>query len=140
MIPGRGQFRPHLHEGWLKKFFPFFLLFIILTGCSYTSTPALASGVEGHVTIGPICPVVQINNPCPDKPYQATLTILDARGKKILKFQTDANGYFHVALAAGDYVMHPESPNVMPHAPGQSFTVMADKFTRLDITYDSGIR
>jgi hypothetical protein len=92
------------------------------------------------VSLGPTCPVVQIDHPCPDKPYQAALSILDTHGKSILKFQTDANGDYHVPLAPGDYVMHPESPAVMPHASDQPFTVMPDQFTKLDITYDSGIR
>ena len=92
------------------------------------------------MTIGPTCPVIQVDNPCPDKPYQAFLTVLDSRGRKVTRFQTDSNGYFHIALKAGEYVMHPESPAIMPYAADQSFTVQADQFATLDIVYDSGIR
>ncbi len=92
------------------------------------------------MTIGPTCPVEQISDPCSDKPYQATLSILNKGGKTLLEFQTDADGYYHIAFAPGEYVMHPESPNVMPHAPEQAFTVLPDQYTTLDITYDSGIR
>ncbi len=92
------------------------------------------------MTIGPTCPVVQIDDPCPDKPYQATLSILDKHGKSILKFQTDANGYYHVPVAPGGYVLHPELPAGIPHAFEQSFIVSPDQFTTLDVTYDSGIR
>lgn len=92
------------------------------------------------MTLGPTCPVENINDPCPDKPFQATLTVLDPHGKKVTQFQTDANGYYRESLAPGDYVMHPESPNVMPHAAEQPFTVQADRFTVVDIVYDSGIR
>ncbi len=117
------------------------LLFVLyLSSCGPSTTPVLTGGVEGHVTNGPTCPVENVSDPCPDKPYQATLTVLDLHGKKVTQFQTDANGYYHVSLAPGDYVMHPESPNIMPHAAEQPFTVQADQFTTLDIVYDSGIR
>jgi len=116
------------------------LFCFLLAACGPSSTPNSTSGVEGHVTVGPTCPVVQIDNPCPDKPYQATLSILDKRGKNILKFQTDANGYYHTQLAPGDYILRPESPGVMPHAPEQPFTVSPDEFTTVDVVYDSGIR
>jgi hypothetical protein len=124
----------------MKRFTLLVALFLTLVGCTPASTPVANSGIEGHVFIGPACPVVQVGNPCPDKPFQATMSILDTHGKKILKFQTDANGYFHIPLAAGEYILHPESPAVMPHAPEQTFTVMAGEFLTLNVTYDSGIR
>ncbi len=124
----------------LKSSILFFLLAILLSGCAPASTSVPTSGVEGHVTLGPACPVVQASDPCPDKPYQATLTVLTPQRKKIAQFQTDANGYYHEALEPGDYILHPESPGVMPHAPEQPFTVQAGQFTTLDIVYDSGIR
>ncbi len=120
----------------------FLLIFLLVSGCSSLSAPTQAdSGIDGQVTIGPTCPVVQINNPCPDKPYQATLTVLTASNhRKIIQFKTDANGYFRIALAPGEYILHPESPNVMPHAQDIPFSVVGGKYTRVDITYDSGIR
>ncbi len=121
----------------LKYLFP--LLLFIITACIPTSTPP-NSGIEGNVTVGPMCPVVQINNPCPDKPYQTTLTVLTTDQQKVKQFETDANGYFHVALPTGEYILHPESPNIMPHARDISFSVVEGKYTRLDVTYDSGIR
>jgi hypothetical protein len=124
----------------LRKFLAFLVFVLLLVGCGPSSTAEPASGVEGHVTIGPVCPVVQVDNPCPDKPFQATLTVLNPRGKKVTSFQTDTDGFYHVPLKPGDYVMHPESPNVMPSATDQPFTVLAEQFTTLDIAYDSGIR
>ena len=124
----------------MKKYLCLIGIFLSLVGCGPSSTPVITSGVEGYVFIGPTCPVVQAGNPCPDKPYQATLSVLDTHGKKILKFQTDINGTFHVPLATGEYILHPESPGVMPNAPEQPFTILAGQFTKLNITYDSGIR
>lgn len=120
----------------LKLLFTLFAL--LLTACAPTPTD---SGIEGHITIGPTCPVMQIGNPCPDRPYQATLTVLTSISKhKVTQFRTDSNGYFRVALSPGEYTLHPESPNVMPHAADVPFAVEAHQFTRVDIVYDSGIR
>jgi len=105
----------------------------------FTSMPA-DSGIEGNVTIGPVCPVVQLNDPCPDQPYQATLTVLTPDQHMVLQFQTDLNGHYRVDLAPGEYILHPESPNVMPHAADIPFVLRAHQFQRLDIVYDSGIR
>lgn len=121
-----------------------FLLLLLLLAAACSPFPLLTptdSGIEGHVTIGPMCPVMQIGNPCPDKPYQAPLTVLTTTsGHKVIQFQTDGNGYFRVALAPGEYILRPQSPNVMPRAADIPFTVDAHQFTRVDVVYDSGIR
>jgi hypothetical protein len=114
------------------------LLVVLTVGCS--SRTSENTGLAGHVLIGPACPVEQLNNRCPDKPYQAVLSVFDANRRKIVKFQTDANGYFHQALGPGIYILHPESPGVMPVAPEQTFSVLSGQFTQLTVTYDSGIR
>jgi hypothetical protein len=115
------------------------LLVVLIVGCSPTIPEN--TGIAGHVLIGPVCPVEQLNNPCPDKPYQVTLSVLDANNRRtIVKFQTDASGNFHQALLPGRYILHPESPRVMPVAPEQTFSVLSGQFTQLTVTYDSGIR
>jgi hypothetical protein len=115
-------------------------LILLFAACIPTLTPT-DSGIEGHVMIGPTCPVVQIGNPCPDKPYQATLIIVTSTsGLKVVQFEADSNGYFRVALPSGEYILHPESPNVMPRASDIRFTVEAHQFTRVDVVYDSRIR
>lgn len=120
----------------------FSIVLFLMTACSTLQVPQPTdTGIEGHVSIGPMCPVVQIGKPCPDKPYQATLTILIPAGRnKVLQFQTDSIGTFHKALAPGEYILHPESPDVMPHAAEIYFVVHAHQFTRIDVIYDSGIR
>jgi hypothetical protein len=124
----------------MRSIFVLSILAVLLTAC--LPTPMLTdSGIEGQVTIGPTCPVMQINDPCPDRPYQATLTILSGFSHlRVIQFQTDANGYFRVALSPGEYILHPESPNSMPHAGDQNFTVQGHEFAQVSISYDSGIR
>jgi hypothetical protein len=117
------------------------LLFLFLAACS-PQIPA-NTGIEGQVLIGPTCPVVQQGKECPDKPYQATLTVLDSNGsRKIARFQTDAEGRFRLPLAPGNYILHPETPENMPlpTAPDQNFTVTEGRFTQISVVYDSGIR
>jgi hypothetical protein len=116
-------------------------LLLFLAACS-SQIPA-NTGIEGQVLIGPICPVVQEGKECPDKPYQATLTILDSSGtRKIARFQTDAEGWFRLPLAPGNYILYPETPDNMalPFAPEQNFTVTEGRFTQINVVYDSGIR
>lgn len=129
------------------KIQPAFLLFVgVLAACSSTSQPNDESRkspdgvVEGTVTIGPMCPVVQENVPCPDQPFQGTFSVFAADGGKVTEFQTDEQGKFRVELPSGDYVLHLESPKPMRTAKDIPFKVDENKFTLLDITLDSGIR
>jgi hypothetical protein len=115
------------------------ILIIILATCSGQPT-STNSGVQGQVFIGPLCPVVQVGQECPDQPYQATLTVNSPGGEKIVQIQTDEQGQFSIPLVPGEYVLHPESQNGLPFAVEQTFTVSENAFTQLTITYDSGIR
>ena len=112
---------------------------LALTACAPGPTPA-DSGVEGQVFIGPVCPVVQVGQECPDQPYQAALTVLNLAGREIVQIQTDEAGRFKIPLEPGEYILRPESLNVLPFAAEQPFTVEAGTFTQLTIHYDSGIR
>ena len=115
------------------------VLIISLATCSPKPTPT-NSGIEGQVLIGPTCPVVQEGVECPDQPYQATLTVKSLAGERVIQVQTDQEGRFKILLAPGEYILHPESPNVMPFASELNFVVEAGKFTRVVVNYDSGIR
>ena len=115
------------------------VLILLLATCS-AEPASTTSGVEGQVFIGPVCPVVQEGQECPDKPYQATLVVNNSNGREIVKVQTDTEGRFKILLEPGEYILHPESPNVMPYAAEQTFTVVSGKFTQITVNYDSGIR
>lgn len=117
-----------------------FLCLLVLAACSSLQTPPPDSGIEGTVQIGPMCPVVREGEECPDQPYQAVLTVTSLTGERIVQVQTEADGTFHIPLAPGEYILHPESPNVMPFAPDQSFTVPEAEFIDMVVNYDSGIR
>ena len=102
------------------------------------------SGIGGEVLIGPICPVMEPDNPCPDKPFEASIEIRgqDNRGDH-LTVRSGKDGRFRVKLAPGKYKLTPISPNpgAPPHAQApQSVTVEAGRYTHVTVRYDSGIR
>src|SRR5215210_7257915 len=121
------------------KFFVGVLILVLATCSIYSPTPR-GSGIEGQVLLGPMCPVVQQGQECPDEPYQATLTVKTPDGVQISQFQSDEQGRFKVTLVPGEYILHPESPNGVPFAGDQSFVVETGRYTQLTVNYDSGIR
>jgi hypothetical protein len=116
------------------------VMILVLATCSIYSPTPRGSGIEGQVLIGPMCPVVQQGQECPDQPHQATLTVLNRDGIQIAQFQTDEQGRFSIPLVPGEYILHPESPNGIPFAGDQSFMVETGRFTQISVLYDSGIR
>jgi hypothetical protein len=116
------------------------VLILVLATCSIYSPTPRGSGIEGQVLLGPICPVVQQGQECPDQPYPATLTVTDRNGILLTQFQTDEQGRFQVSLVPGEYILHPESPNGLPFAGDQSFVVETGRYIQITVHYDSGIR
>ena len=103
--------------------------------------PVPNSGIEGRVLIGPTCPVVMEGQDCDDRPYQATLRLLESPGAKLIgEVTSDVNGFFRVPLPPGDYTLVPESGNPLPFAEEQDVTVVDGEFTSVTVLYDSGIR
>jgi hypothetical protein len=118
----------------------FLLSLFIVTACSSINPTPTDSGIEGQVFIGPVCPVVQEGQECPDRPYQAALSVTSPKGKRIVQVQTDEDGRFRIPLEPGEYILHPESPNQLPFASDQNVIVENGTFTQVTVNYDSGIR
>ncbi len=126
---------------------------LLLATCLATAGLALAacglpaptgdSGIEGQVTIGPTCPVERVDQPCPDKPFQAEVTVESAaNGREVLRFTSGTDGRFRVALAPGTYRLVPRSPQggALPRAEPLDVTVPQGQYVTADIRFDSGIR
>ncbi len=116
-------------------------LVVAVAACGATRPPA-DSGIQGRVFIGPLCPVVQEGVPCPDAPFEASIRVRRASGKVVTTVHSSKDGRFRVKLARGEYVLEPLSPNegAPPQAGAVPVRVRAHAFTRVTITYDSGIR
>ncbi len=122
------------------------ILLFTLSACTQAGqvnpSPTPTSGIEGAVTEGPMCPgpVSVDNNTCPDRPYQATITILNANNIQVTQVQSDASGIFKVALPPGTYTLQPRPGNPLPRAADQTVVVTAGQYTQVAIVYDTGMR
>jgi hypothetical protein len=109
---------------------------------SSVSLPAGSTGLAVDILIGPTCPGPQIEDrPCPDKPYQATLALVTAGTRALVRqFQTDAQGHFALAVPAGNYILVPQLTAKFPRAGEQAVTVVRGQVTHIIMHYDSGMR
>lgn len=116
---------------------------LALSGCGKDAV--IDSGIEGVAMTGPTCP--NLRDPpepeCDDKPYEGDLVVATPDGGKVLKkFRTNAHGEFRVAIGPGEYSIRndPASDN-FPYCSSQgTIIVEAGRFTRADVSCDTGIR
>ncbi len=104
-----------------------------------TADASGATGIAGIVTLGPTCPVQRIDSPCPDRPYEARLT-LHRGGDTIAETRSTADGRFRFDVPAGAYVLIGESAVMLPRGSQQDVLVVAGAVTSVVVTYDTGIR
>jgi hypothetical protein len=114
---------------------------LVLASCA-GAPPAAGSGIEGRVTIGPTCPVVRADSPCPDRPYAAEIRVVAASGEEVARVRSGEDGRFRVDLRPGTYTLVPEGSSAKgpPHAEPETVTVSQGRYTQVSIAYDSGIR
>ncbi|MDO9443715.1 MAG: hypothetical protein Q7K37_00205 [Dehalococcoidia bacterium] len=103
------------------------------------SPPAATSGAAGVVWSGPVCPVVQEGQNCPDRLAEVTLTFGqngDSQGRV-----EAVGGRVTIDLPAGTYEVNlaPGSP-VMPSMGAQTIVVPPNQRTWFEVRLDSGIR
>jgi hypothetical protein len=105
------------------------------------STPgAQATGVAGVALVGPACPVVRLDTPCPDKPWEGTVAVQTPLGAEVARVETDAAGRFRFDLAPGDYVVVSLTNGVFPSPASAEVTVVAGQVAEIQLLLDSGIR
>ena len=119
------------------------LMAVLLSACTGASTllgPDAEQGIDGLVLLGPQCPVVQQDSPCPDLAYEATIDVWDSRGGHVTRVRSGPDGRFQVGLRAGDYVLEPRSGTPFPYAGPVEVTVVRGEWTELTVYYDTGLR
>ncbi len=107
-------------------------------------TSRTGTGIAGHATAGPVCPV-ETNPPdpaCAPRPVAgATVRVTDPSGTEVATATTDDLGAYVVAVPPGDYIVTADpvaglmgAPEPLPAA------VVADALVTVDLSYDTGIR
>jgi hypothetical protein len=125
-----------------------FTFLVLLAACqnendtpTTTATATATSGIEGQVLLGPTCPVEREGVPC-EEPYEATIVVWDAgRAQRVVRFDSDDDGRFHVALSPGEYYIEPQGDaQGLPRPEPQTVMVPVDTFVSVTLRYDTGIR
>jgi hypothetical protein len=109
-------------------------------GSSSVLGPDAEQGIEGIALRGPMCPVQTLENPCPDRPYQAWVTLVDGGGGYVTRFRTGQDGRFRVGLHSGDYTLVPDAGEPFPTSSPVDAPVVAGAYTDVVLSFDTGIR
>jgi hypothetical protein len=120
-------------------------LSLVLTACADAAIVGAsgngASGIQGKVLLGPMCPVQQVGSPCPDKPIKADITVTDANGKTVATAHSDADGTYRIPLPSGSYTVVAKRPDdSFGFGKPVNVEVSAGTFVQLNLLVDSGIR
>lgn len=113
---------------------------MLLAAVACTGSGSADGGIEGIVLLGPTCPVQRLESPCPDRPYRATLRIIDAGGDEVATIVTGEDGRFRLELSAGRYVIEPVLAQSPPMGTPTDVIVESGRFASVTIRLDSGIR
>jgi hypothetical protein len=105
-----------------------------------TTTAPAGSGVSGTVLYGPQCPVERADQPCPDEPGPASITLERAGGVIVGQAQAGSDGRFAIAAPAGQYIVRATSQSAMGGCQPTDATVTEGHYTDVTISCDTGIR
>ncbi|MET8762901.1 hypothetical protein [Lentzea sp. NPDC004782] len=119
------------------------VLVLLAAGCGQQPAAPRDSGVEGTTMVDGGCPPARDAPPCPDKPLSARLKVTRAGSDEAVATVTSGeDGRFRIALAPGDYTLHPANlaGTPLPIAQPVPVHVDANRFTTVEVAFDSGIR
>ena len=114
----------------------------LFAGCS-GSDGDHRGGVQGTVTVGPMCPVERDppDPDCADQPLATHLAAMSEDGQRtFLEFDSDSQGRFFIKLEPGPYVIRSAGPNMYPYCQSEPFTVVEKLLGAVHVDCDSGIR
>jgi hypothetical protein len=117
---------------------------VLLLGCA--QKPRNVGTLEGHVTIGPLTPVVRVGEPTPtpnpDVYAARKIIVYKADGKTVFtEVNIDSQGNYKEELPVGTYVVDINHTGI-DRAAGfpMQIKIAADAVTTIDINIDTGIR
>lgn len=100
------------------------------------------AGIQGQVLLGPMCPVLQSDSPCPDRPIKADITVTSPDGKTVATGHSDGDGSYRISLPPGSYTVTAKRPGSGGIGSGKPVTVEVpvSTYVHLNLLIDSGIR
>ena len=122
------------------------LALLLVFGCTQANPQ---NGIlQGHITIGPLCPVETVTSDPSCLPTEQTyaayeLTVYRVVGgpsgtlEKVTTFRGDKDGNYKIELLEGSYELSQDSGISVYQ---QEFSIKAGETTSLDIDIDTGIR
>ncbi|MCU0547870.1 MAG: hypothetical protein MUC48_00850 [Leptolyngbya sp. Prado105] len=96
--------------------------------------PTPISGISARVTLTPICPVTASSASCRIRPYTGPLKITSASRSRVIRLNSDINGFFQVRLEPGMYVIEPDSPN-FPIGTSQTVTIINNVIRQMELNF-----
>ena len=119
--------------------------------CSFAACPVATSssqsngGLQGTMTIGPICPVEQAGHPCKPTPamFAAHPVFVYSSDKSALieTLTPDANGNFSITLPTGTYLIDVQHQSIgATRGVPTLLTITQNATSTLTINIDTGIR
>jgi hypothetical protein len=110
---------------------------------AFPKAGAGGTGIVGHATAGPVCPVERPGDPaCLPRPVaNATIVVSDASGAEVGTMSTLPDGSFAFDVPPGAYVVQGRSVDGLMGTPEpMPVSVQAGTLTTIELAYDTGIR
>ena len=138
MLTQNGNRRLHIRAG-------FVLAAVALSTLGCSLGPKATGTLEGHVSIGPLVPVLREGEPEPTPAPEVyagrQIVVFSSGGREITRVEIDGQGNYRVALPAGSYLVDINHAGIDSAAglPAE-VEIMAGQTTQLDVDIDTGIR
>ena len=90
--------------------------------------------------LGPQCPVVTEESPCPDKAVSAEVVAMRLEDREVFTARSGSDGRFRLALGPGAYEVQALVTAGAMFAKPVNVTVSPGEFVHVDVLLDTGIR